>query len=131
MSAKRFCLVPPGWDLKIHSMRGCDDRSHSHLSRSQVYEFDKHQSLEWLAIRYKRGEDFVLTDSPDHLQTWWGGIARISRIFDFRGLSGTTGEYLAAAVRAREGWALAMLAQIHGRVEGDTRTIQPLDARLR
>jgi hypothetical protein len=87
--------------LKVFSEHSCDDRSHSHLSRSQVYEFDKHQSLEWLAIRYRRG------------------------------LSGTASEYLAAAVRAREGWALAMLAQIHGRFEGHTRAIQPLDARLR
>jgi hypothetical protein len=130
LSAKRFCLVPPGWDLKIFSEHSCDDRSHSHVSRSQVYEFDKHQSLEWLAIRYKKGDDFVLTDSPDHLQTWWGGIARISRIFDFRGLSATAGEYLSLAVRRRESWALAMLAQIHMRHEGDsaTRVMQPRDA---
>jgi hypothetical protein len=54
VSAKRFCLVPPSWDLKEFSMHTCDDHSHSHLSRSQIYDFDKYRSIEWLAIRYKR-----------------------------------------------------------------------------
>jgi hypothetical protein len=111
-------------------MHTCEDRSHSHLSRGQVYEFDKHRSLEWLAIRYKKDEELILKDTPDPLQVWLGGIAKISRIFEFRGLSSTAGEFLAGAVRKRESWALAMLAQIHMRHEGDsaTRVIQPLDA---
>jgi hypothetical protein len=75
---------------------------------------EKHRVIRWVAIRY-RGEELVpIDDPPDVDKQWAGGVVKISKVFYFRGTSSTLGPYLAAALRAREGWALAMLAQIRG-----------------
>jgi hypothetical protein len=112
MAVKRFCLVPPCWTLEDYALHTCFDHSHAHLSRAQVYDYDKHRSIEWIAIRYAKSADLIATDRPDPTKSWFGGIARISRIFGTRGLSSSLGECLAAAILTRESWALAMFAQI-------------------
>lgn len=111
MSAKLFCLVPPRWTLHDYSLHTCSDRSHSHLSRSQVYDFEKHGSINWIAIRYA-DRQLIPTSKPDVSKKWLGGIVRISRSFKFRGLSSDVGAYLAENIRRGESWALAMLDQI-------------------
>jgi hypothetical protein len=86
----------------------CGDRSHAHLSRSQLYDYEKHNSIEWIAVRYRGDAQFIPTQRPDLDRTWDGGILRISKLFAMRGASVGLGAFLTAAVRARESWALVM-----------------------
>ncbi len=98
-----------------YSLRSCADGSHCHISRAQLYDLEKHNSIRWVAIRY-RGEGIVPIDSaPDINKKWAGGVVRVSMVFGFRGVSACVGEYLADALRRRESWALAMHDQIRGR----------------
>ena len=107
-------MIPPKWDLRDYLLRTCSDHSHFHVSRGQLYDLEKHRSIKWVAIRY-RGEELVPIDNPPDIDKKWdGGVVRISMIFGFRGVSACLGEYLARALREREGWAIAMLAQIRG-----------------
>jgi hypothetical protein len=100
LSKKRFCLVPPGWDLERYSRHSCDDRSHQHLSKAQVYELDSHGSIEWLKRPVDRRDK---------------GIVRISRLYMARGLSSKFGAVLAVAIALKHGWARAMLLDIRRR----------------
>jgi hypothetical protein len=113
LSRKRFCLVGPRWSLEDLERLTCDDRSHCHLSRAGVYDLEKHRAIAWIAVRV--GNTFVPNDRPTIDEKHEGGIIRICKIFALRGTSQGLGEYLAAAVRQREDWALAMLAQIRGK----------------
>jgi hypothetical protein len=45
MAVKRFCLVPPCWTLEDYALHACSDHSHGHLSRAQIYDYDKHRSV--------------------------------------------------------------------------------------
>jgi hypothetical protein len=117
MAVKRFCLVPHFWTLEDYARHTCFDHSHSHLSRAQLYDHDKHGSIEWIAIRYSDRELVPVTDKPDPTRRSSGGVVRISRIFPARGLSSNLGENLAAAVMNGESWALAMFAQMSRRNE--------------
>jgi hypothetical protein len=67
-----------------------------------MYDLDKHREIEWLAVRYLPHGPFVATSSPDARRTWFGGIARVSRIFAAGGLSSRVGSYLAVAVRQHD-----------------------------
>lgn len=117
MSRKRFCLVGPRWSLADLERLTCGDRSHCHLSRAGVYDLEKHRAIAWLAVRV--GNTFVPNARPTIDERYEGGIVRICKIFPLRGVSAGLGEYLAAAVRERESWAVAMLAQIRGRQSND------------
>jgi hypothetical protein len=112
LSRKRYCLVPPSWDLHDFQLHTCSDRSHCHISRAQLYDLEKYRSIRWVAIRYNKGEELVPIENPDVNKKWDSGIVRISMVFGFRGMSSSVGEYLADALRRRESWAVAMLAQI-------------------
>jgi hypothetical protein len=97
VSLKRYCLVPARWtpdDLARHS---CADRSHVHLSRSQVWDLEREGLLEWVRRPISRAEK---------------GIVKIRRIVAARGLSCRIGEALAEGLRLRLPWARAMLADI-------------------
>jgi hypothetical protein len=94
----------------------CFDRSHAHISRSQLYDYEKHSSIEWIAIKYKDG-GFTPTEHPALAEKWFGGIVRISRLFQFRGASSALGEYLSACLRRREPWAEVMLHDMRGHRE--------------
>jgi hypothetical protein len=96
----------------------CGDRSHAHISRSQLYDYEKHNSIEWMAVRYKTGE-YSPTEHPSLAEKWFGGIVRISRLFKFRDSSSSLGAYLSSCVRRREDWALAMVADLRGYREHD------------
>ena len=114
LSAKRFCIVPPPWSLEDVARHSCDDHSHFHLSRAQVYAFQQVNSIMWIAIRYRGDDAWTETDKPDLARKWAAGVLKISKIFAFRGRSASFGEYLAGAVREREDWAITMLSQMHG-----------------
>jgi hypothetical protein len=113
MSRKRFCLVGPRWSPTDVERLCCDDRSHCHLSRASLYDLEKHRAIAWLAVRI--GDTFVPDVRPTVNERHEGGIVRICKIFPFRGISVGLGEYLAAEVRGRQDWAVAMLAQIRGK----------------
>lgn len=108
-------MVPPPWDFLDYSLRACSDHSHSHISRAQLWDLQKHNLIKWVAIRY-RGEELAQTDNePDVEKHWSGGVVKIAKVFGFRGTSSMLGAYLAAALRARESWALTMLEQMRCR----------------
>jgi hypothetical protein len=110
LSRKRFCLVGPRWSFANVERLSCDDRSHWHLSRAGLYDLEKHRAIAWIAVRV--GDAFIPNDRPTVNERHEGGIVRICKVFSFHGASAVLGEYLAHAVSEREGWALAMLAQI-------------------
>jgi len=103
LSLKRFCLVPPRMSLEDYSRHTCDDHSHSHLSKAQVYELQSHGAIEWL-----RGS---LSSSTPKLK----GVLRIRRYFAARGLSCSVGGVLVHALARKEDWAQAMYGQINPR----------------
>jgi hypothetical protein len=83
------------------------------LSRAGLYDLEKHRAIAWIAVRV--GTTFVLNDQPTVNEKHEGGIVRVCKIFPFHGSSAVLGEYLAHAVKERQDWAVAMLAQIRGR----------------
>ena len=112
MSRKRFCLVGVRWSLADLERLSCDNRSHWHLSRAGLYDLEKRRAIAWIAVRV--GNTLIPNDRPTVDEKHEGGIVRICKIFPLRGVSVELGEYLAAAVRERQDWALAMQAQIRG-----------------
>jgi len=104
LSVKRYCLVPARWTLEEYARHTCDDRSHSHLSKSQVYELEALKLIEWL----RRPEDRKQK-----------GVLKQLRTISHRGLSCRVGGELASALRddSRRGIAQVMLANINMRRE--------------
>lgn len=91
----RVCLLPRMWTIKMLNARGCS--SHRHLSPRRIEAMAKKGDVVWLnprVARYTRR-----------------GMLPFARLRD---KSGKVGECLAAAIRRRESWALAMYAQIRG-----------------
>jgi hypothetical protein len=128
MSRKRVCLVGPRWSLADCARHVCGDRSHAHLSRAQVYDYEKHRSIVWIAVQYRGSQELIPTEHPDLSQMWDRGIVKISKLFTLRGASCGLGAYLESAVRARESWALTMVNEIRGRREsGDGRDREQLE----
>jgi hypothetical protein len=114
IARKRFCLVPYGFDVRDLQRHRCDDRSHAHLSRSQLYNMEKHGEIQWLAVRYRGTREFIPADKPDAGLHVDGGILRVSRLFKFRGASNALGEFLSSCLRRREPWAEIMLHDMRG-----------------
>jgi hypothetical protein len=91
--------------LADYSNHTCDDHSHSHLSKAQVYELQSHGGLEWL-----RGSLSEATFKNK-------AVLKITRYFSARGLSCSVGGELAEALCTREEWAQVMFANIKLRIE--------------
>lgn len=105
MSAKRYCLVPPTWDAQDCARHTCDDHSHVHLSRSQLWELEADDLVEWLLRPVRRADK---------------GVVRLRRVIPARGLSCRVGAALADAIErlldapknTRLAWARVMLADV-------------------
>jgi len=104
VSIKRYCLVPARWTLEDYSRHTCDDHSHSHLSKSQVYELEVLSLIEWLR-------------RPEHRKE--KGILKQIKTISHRGLSCRVGGELVSALcdYSRRGIAEVMLANINQRRE--------------
>jgi hypothetical protein len=97
MSYKRYCLVRPSWTPDDCARHTCDDRSHIHLSRSQLAALEADDLVEWLHQPVNRHDK---------------GIVRLRRLLPARGLSCRVGAELAEAVQRGLAWARVMLADI-------------------
>jgi hypothetical protein len=84
-------------DYKLHS---CNDHSHSHLSKAQVYELQSHGVIEWLY-------GSITSTAKDK------GVFRIRRFFAARGLSCSVGSELAEMLRIPETKAIASVMYSH------------------
>jgi hypothetical protein len=93
--------------LADYSLHTCDDHSHSHLTKAQVYELQIHGGIEWL-----RGS---LSDATFKNKA----VLKITRYFAARGLSCSIGGELVEMLGddSRRGIANAMLAHIKMRSE--------------
>jgi hypothetical protein len=106
VSLKCYCLVPAGWTAADCTKHSCDDRSHVHLSRRQLWELGCDGVVEWLHVPVNRRDE---------------GIVRLCRTFGVRGLSCRVGPELADALRLGLAWACVMLADIRGDGAGPLR----------
>jgi hypothetical protein len=81
----------------------CGDKSHHHIARDEAVVLEKKGEVEWIKEPANRKEK---------------GIVRVlKQNFSIRGLSSKVGTILASAVRAKEIWALVMLADIRRKVQ--------------
>ena len=116
--AKTFLSVGPRWSFADLERLTCGaDRSHCHLSARRRLR-PREASGDSLDCGARRKNVFIPNDRPTVDQRHGGGILRICKIFAIRGTSSLLGEYLAAAVRKRESWALAFLEQVRGKLAG-------------
>jgi hypothetical protein len=99
--------------LDSYLLHTCDDHSHSHLSKSQVYELQSHGAIEWL-----RGS-LAGVEGPRTQRSKVKPVLKIRRFFSTRGLSCSVGCELAEmlADASRRPIASAMLAHIRMRSE--------------
>jgi SOS response regulatory protein OraA/RecX len=97
--------------LEDYSRHTCDDHSHSHLSKSQVEELQRHGALEWL--RGSLGSQSKKERSKEK------PVVKIRRFFAARGLSCSVGAEIAEMLRddGRRLIGSAMLAHIKMRSE--------------
>lgn len=102
MSAKRICLVHFGFENQDLSTLSCTDKSHTHISNSELREY--------------RDLNIVETDLTGNL-SWLRqpsakakGVIRMVRQIGIRGLSCKIGDELACAVQDKEPWAVVMYA---------------------
>jgi len=93
--------------LADYSIHTCDDHSHSHLSKAQVYELQSHGAIEWL-----RGSLSTATAKNK-------AVIKMIRYWATRGLSCSVGAELTEMLRddSRREIASAMLAHIRLRSE--------------
>jgi hypothetical protein len=96
VSVKRYCLVPGSWDAERSGPLRCEDRTHPHLSDSDVWDFDRLGIVEYVRHPTRKEK----------------GIVKLRRLISQRGLSCRVGEHLAEALRRRLSWAHAMRADI-------------------
>jgi len=104
--------------LEDYSRHSCDDHSHSHLSKAQVYELQSHGAIEWL-----RGSLSTSTKKDK-------GVLKIRRYFAARGLSCSVGGELVEALGTREEWAQVMFSNIKLRNEEQISERQPCYSQL-
>lgn len=106
MSAKAACLIPARWTLEDYARHTCGDRSHVHISRTELGDSLKHGLVEIVRPEDRRQRRRM--------------IVRAVRILNVRGLSCVVGAGLVIALGdpSDRGWALAMLAQVRKRREG-------------
>jgi hypothetical protein len=96
--ARVYCLVTERWTAEDLARHRCDDSSHVHLSRAEVWDLECEGLVEWVRHPLTRAEK---------------GIVRLCRrVLVARGLSCRVGEHLAEGVRRRLPWATLMLAEI-------------------
>jgi hypothetical protein len=107
VSKNRFCLVPPRMSLADYSTHSCDDHSHSHLNKAQVYELQSHGAIEWL-----RGSLSTATAKNK-------AVIKMIRYWSTRGLSCSVGSEIAAMLcdDSRRSIGASMLAHIKLRSE--------------
>lgn len=97
LAHKRVCLITASWTSEDLARHTCADNSHIHLSHSQVWQLESDGLIEWVHRPVNRRDK---------------GIVRLCRLMPSRGLSCRVGAELAKAVRRRQPWAAAMLADI-------------------
>jgi hypothetical protein len=81
----------------------CGNQSHYHISRAEAIILEKNGEVEWIREPANRKEK--------------GIVRALKQNFSIRGLSCKVGTILASAVRAKEIWALTVLADIRRRVQ--------------
>lgn len=119
MAVKNICVVPSGRTLEYflrHSK--CDDGSHAHLSRAQVYEREKlGLVIDWVRqpTRRSNGVIFLLSGRKQGRAALPGSSLNC-------GLSYRVGSTLAIAVYLRHEWARIMLLEINMKPPGASRT---------
>jgi hypothetical protein len=100
VSAKRICLVWPNFDAEDLANLRCDDGSHQHLSRRDVWDLECYSEVVWVHRPVNRKDK---------------GVVKISRLHFARGLSCRIGEELVRALASRLAWARVMYADIRPR----------------
>jgi hypothetical protein len=114
LSVKPYCLVPPRWSMVEYSLHTCDDRSHPHLSHSEIDALQNVGALDWLIGSYVGKSERERAKSRREKC-----VVKIRRFFSARGLSCSVGSELAEmlADASRRPIASAMLAHIKMRSE--------------
>ena len=115
MPARPYCLLPTHFEPEHLATLNCRGGGHIHLSHE---ELRLHRDLRLIETENDSAGNphIVWLREPDP-QRHVRGVVRISRRLSLRGLSCQLGETLVLALRSRQGWALAMLEQIRGRVD--------------
>ena len=94
---RRYCLIPQTWTFADIEAACCLNSSHVHLTRAEVYAFEREGVIEWLYRPTRNCEK---------------GIVRLNVRLTSLGLSIRVGEYLANAIRDRRLWAAVMFAEM-------------------
>lgn len=124
MALKNVCLVPYGWELGDYKRHTCTDRSHSHISVSQLNKLES-----------KKNVRVIVRAGGNSLNTVVARIApseRIAPVPAMRGCSCRVGDTLTVALDERRSrrrktgvldqtleWAIVMLADIRRRPVGE------------
>jgi len=118
VSAKAACVIPTRWTLEDYAQHTCSDRSHGHLSKTELADNRKHGLIEVL-----REEHIEIVRHPVRRRIHHRAVVRIVRTLAARGLSCSVGSRLVIALGdpTDRGWALVMLAQIRKRREARTK----------
>lgn len=117
MAIKNICRIPREWNLADYRQHNCQDGSHTHLSRSQIYIYESRGLVVWLKHPSSKRDNGIV----------WivGEIVEIDKIHQevlaasplTTGLSFRVGAELAGALSRRAPWAETMLSQIEMRRE--------------
>lgn len=113
----RFCIVSRNVTADSF-LKDPDHDRHPHIGWQEINTLFAENALQPISGLEIKDISDERESTPDYIFEWLtGSVIRYKRHIPTRGMSSKFGEYLARAVKAKEPWAEAMMAQMRGELE--------------